>query len=141
MMHQSFQANYKISALPVTQIDTNVLSDDMSRLDFILSCRENRNRTDCHKSLSHSLTNIGICTAYNAVSNELVYDVQTVNYLKDTNEIFNTPKAANPMPANAYGKRGGIMLILDTHQSEIFGSNRGYFQVKINHYNKLPMLK
>ena len=104
----------------------------MTRLDFVLSCKDSLNniKGHCYQDLSHILTNTGICTAYNAVDNNLIYNFKKGdNYLNLFTELYNTPMISEAKLAQSFGKHGGIHLILDTHQSEIFGSSRGYFQV------------
>ena len=98
---------------------------------MVAQCNFNSDTT-CREKFNHVLTDQGICSAFNAVNQNVTF--KETDYLNMFQSIYNSPTQSIPFNSIGAGTDSGLSLILDIHQTDIFGSESGYFELSLNAY-------
>ena len=108
---------------------------------MIHSCSHSWRAQSCRSLISQVLTDQGICSSYNARSVDEVYKPSA--YVDLFKRIFgpHPPSDTRYGTISSTGRESAVRLVLDVHQADIQGTERGHFVVGVNgHHEEFNVL-
>ena len=107
------------------------MDSNWNSLEMITFCSL-YNHPGCQNKFSHVITDRGICSAFNSVTPANIYNPSV--YVNHFQEVFTSSQRLVPFLNSGSGQNNKLDLILDIHQTNVFGSESGHFLIALNSF-------
>ena len=127
------QPSLRLQDLTKDQMN-DIFENGIDRLELIRECKAfGRTTEDCKHQFVHAITTRGLCTALNIAPQHTTFP--TAPNFEELAEAYVLSSLNAPLTAVELGVDLGLELILDVHQMDVYGSERGSVTIALNSFH------